>query len=480
MDKKSVLFVVDKDTEYKFKKDFLNNTLFNMSVIGGFEKALRSIAQKNFHVIVCDLEDVEEELNLLNKVKDLHPWVKTIAIANCPLDEFLGKSFNRPANFNIIGGNRPLDSKELRVTIEKLFTEDIFGINKYLPKKSKAIECTLKDSDHKNECINKVAQFITKFNQDQRLIGKISDIADEFLMNALYDAPRNEKGEFLYAHLDRNQRVALDKPINLKCTYNSRYLAVSVTDPYGSLAKGKFLSHLIDCISKSDSQVVIKPGGSGVGVYTILENLSSFIINLHPGLKTEVIGIIDLKWPMREFQKRYKSFHIFANEEEIKMTEELRVTREDLEDVLMVTFKGVLDESTYLGKIFDTDKKKISIDTKDVVRINSCGIREWVNAIKDIPSDRQIEFVNTSMPMVKQFNMITNFGGQGKVLSFNAPYYCPKCNEQFKKMIVINDHLESLLDYKAPDFVCSGCGSKLEFDDLEDRYFQFIIRQESA
>ena len=162
------------------------------------------------------------------------------------------------------------------------------------------------------------------------------------------------------------------------------------------------------------------------------------------------------------------------------MTVELRVTREDLEDVLMVTFKGVLDESTYLGKIFDTDKKKISIDTKDVVRINSCGIREWVNAIKDIPSDRQIEFVNTSMPMVKQFNMITNFGGQGKVLSFNAPYYCPKCNEQFKKMIVINDHLESLLDYKAPDFVCSGCGSKLEFDDLEDRYFQFIIRQESA
>jgi len=162
------------------------------------------------------------------------------------------------------------------------------------------------------------------------------------------------------------------------------------------------------------------------------------------------------------------------------MVEKLSVIKEEFDDALLLAFKGNIDENAFFGRIFETDKKKIVVNLLGVKRINSCGVREWVNAIKEIPPDKQLEFVECSSLMVKQFNMITNFAGHGKIISFIAPYFCSRCNKQFEKLIVLSDYLEELLSLNAPTFPCPECRGNLEFDDLEDRYFQFILRQEET
>ncbi|MCX5713560.1 MAG: hypothetical protein NT033_01855, partial [Candidatus Omnitrophica bacterium] len=294
--------------------------------------------------------------------------------------------------------------------------------------------------------------------------------------------PCNEKGEYIHVQSDRTKPVSLkdDESVLLRVGSDGKNLAVSVTDRFGSLERPKFVGHLVKCITSSDAQVEIKPGGSGVGVYNILQNSSSFVVNLHPLKRTEVIAILDMGSSMREFQKKAKSFHIFIAEEKIEIGETLAVERQDTQDALLINFYGIIDENAIFGRIFETDKKKIVVNLRGVKRINSCGVREWVNALRSIPQEKRLEFVECSLAMIKQFNMIANFGSHGRIRSFVAPYFCSRCNRQFEKVVVLDEHLDGLLSLKAPDFACSVCQDVLKFDDLEDKYFQFILRQESA
>lgn len=481
MEKRQVLFVNDKDLSLDLKKGFLDKNRYELETVSEYEAGLEALSVKNFGLVICGLKAVTLQADLLSAVKKRSLFIKTISIASSALDEFLIKIVHEGLSFDIIGGSPPLNLEEISITVEKLFSKDIFGIDRYLPGGAKSVELKINDSTKKSNYIDQVINFVRTFDRNQRRLRTISEIVDELLMNAIYDAPCNAKGEPLYYHIDRTEKVVLkdEEAASLKCAYDGRYLIISVSDPFGSLNKDKLIGRLIKCGTKDGVRVEIKPGGGGVGLHNILEYVNSFVINLTPKKKTEIICIIDFKRPMREFQKTFKSFHIFMSKEEIRMAEKLTITREDLDDVLSLTFEGIIDENTFLGRIFETDKRKIKINIRGVDRINSCGVREWVNAIKEIPPKKQLEFLECSLPMVKQFNMITNFEGHGKVVSFMAPYFCSQCNKQFENLIVLNKHFEEILNLKAPSFSCPECRGKLEFDDLEDKYFQFAIRQES-
>jgi len=480
MDKRSILFVNDQDLAFDIKKDFLKKNVYDLEIASGYLEASKILPRKVFDVIICGLKDPILQLNLFDDAKEKNSWVRTIAVCNCPLEEFMLEMSADRITFNIIGGSLPLNLDEISLTLDKLYGLDVFGVEKYLSHKAEYLELKITDSDKKQNCLKKIAEFAGRFSQDDRFLNAVSDIIDELIMNAVYDAPCDESGNFLYDSVERVKRVVLkeEESATIRCAYDKRYLVVSVTDPFGSLDRYKFTQHLIKCIN--DARVRIKPGGSGVGVYKILNYISSLVINIEPGRKTEVICIVDRKWPMKEFQRRFKSFHIFSNEKEIKMTDQLTLTRKDLEDSLLISFKGILDENAHLDKIFNTEKEKIVINLRGVKRINSCGVREWVNAIKAIPVEKKIEFVECSSSMVKQFNMITNFGGRGKVTSFMAPYFCSKCDKPVEKLIAVNDYMEELLKLIPPLFACSECRERLEFDDLEEKYFQFVPRQENT
>lgn len=72
--------------------------------------------------------------------------------------------------------------------------------------------------------------------------------------------------------------------------------------------------------------------------------------------------------------------------------------------------------------------------------------------------------------------MIANFGGNGIVQSFKMPYYCEACNKEY----VISAETRQFIGkpaISAPEFSCPDCNSKLDFDDIEAKYFHFIERQ---
>src|SRR5262249_45548920 len=102
---------------------------------------------------------------------------------------------------NILGRSPDVDAEELPVTIHKLLSDDIFGIEKYFPWGAMSKEATLMDSAERHKAIEDVRAFAEDLNVPRRLAEVFSTVADELITNAFYNAPVDAAGRALFAHM---------------------------------------------------------------------------------------------------------------------------------------------------------------------------------------------------------------------------------------------------------------------------------------
>ena len=138
----------------------------------------------------------------------------------------------------------------------------------------------------------------------------------------------------------------------------------------------------------------------------------------------------------------------------------------------VLTVEGDLDERTDFGKApIARAATPLAIDLGGVRRINSCGVREWVNFIRQLSQSRPVRLLRCSMPIVEQLNMVFNFRGTASVDSFFAPYCCGECGTS--KTVLLTPAEASA----APQLslACEQCGGTCVFDELPERYFAFLV-----
>jgi anti-anti-sigma regulatory factor len=149
------------------------------------------------------------------------------------------------------------------------------------------------------------------------------------------------------------------------------------------------------------------------------------------------------------------------------------VTQRD--DVTYIKLSGVIDEDNDLTNLVDRVGVGTSvIDLAEIERINSCGVRDWVNwFIKMEKKGAHVIMVECSPAIVAQINLVNNFVGDGAVKSFYAPYFCPSCDLE-KVLLVELDEMMGQDKPKAPVCRCDECDGVMDFDDMEESYFAFI------
>lgn len=143
----------------------------------------------------------------------------------------------------------------------------------------------------------------------------------------------------------------------------------------------------------------------------------------------------------------------------------------DIEGGGMIRLSGVIDEHpdlSFLSKL----KGRVHISLKGVRRINSFGVRAWIDAIRRVPAEANLEFIECPPPVIDQINMVAGFLGKGRVVSFYAPMTCEACdievNELFQ-VAAVRAGGGRLLEVK-----CPKCGRPMEVDDLEEQYLLFM------
>lgn len=145
-------------------------------------------------------------------------------------------------------------------------------------------------------------------------------------------------------------------------------------------------------------------------------------------------------------------------------------------DVTWVTLGGVIDEDNELATLGDQlEGSVVVIDVGDVERINSCGVRDWVNWLGGVKGRSRVVLVRCSPAIVAQINLVNNFVGGGVVKSFYIPYFCSECDQE-KVMLAEASDLGPP-PHQPPVCRCDECDLVMEFDDMADSYFAFLAHQ---
>jgi hypothetical protein len=188
------------------------------------------------------------------------------------------------------------DMSSLTITALKLFTGDIFGIEKYLPPEIEVHLTRLRDYNGRSRAIDSVLAFAEAAGVRRQIRSAIGQVCEELLMNALYDAPVDESGRGVFAEVDPHARVDQQspRPVSIRYATTPQHFAVAVRDRYGTLEKQHVLNYLEKCL-KSPHQIDRKTYGAGLGLYLIANNAAQFIVNLAPGMASEVVCTFDRK-----------------------------------------------------------------------------------------------------------------------------------------------------------------------------------------
>lgn len=133
-----------------------------------------------------------------------------------------------------------------------------------------------------------------------------------------------------------------------------------------------------------------------------------------------------------------------------------------------VYIRGNVDEDAE----FESLKKiegTLVVNFKDVKTINSCGIRTWVNFLKEIQG-RQVIYEECPPIIVRQMNMVPSFLGSAKVTSIYAPYVSEDTDEE--KLVLYTADKFTAPGFKLPETI-DGEDGEMELDGNPQQYLSF-------
>ncbi|MCX6126757.1 MAG: hypothetical protein NTV34_18665 [Proteobacteria bacterium] len=204
---------------------------------------------------------------------------------------------------------------ELRITLQKILKRDLFGIEKYLLHDTPVFCWNVTSSRDREPCNAEVQKWVETYGLS-RNIGRLAfGITEELLMNAIYDAPV-AGGRAHYENIERtvHRDLKADEYSDLRYGCDGNIFAISIQDPFGAFHRDKWWHYARKILKRDDADSLIdtKKGGAGLGIFKMLYSSHGVICNIEVGKMTEVIVLIDLTQPVRDFSVMPRSIHYFS------------------------------------------------------------------------------------------------------------------------------------------------------------------------
>jgi CheY-like chemotaxis protein len=249
----------------------------------------------------------QEVIALLTSEDHQMPFLRD-SLATKSLNNLIAKHGGVAATSELI------DESEVIVTCHKLFRHDIFGLEKYLTTWGIQIhELSIDGTESKGTVLGELEGFLDAIDCYGTVKNSVLLVADELVMNAIFNAPRDAAGRPKYATLDRSQPLVLEPAERATFRYacDGRHIALSVADRFGSLDRDVIIRYLQRCFAGGPAEVEEKEGGAGLGLHMVFNSITQLTFNVHAGVSTEVIAMFYVRSGSLAFKTSGRSLNMF-------------------------------------------------------------------------------------------------------------------------------------------------------------------------
>lgn len=306
---KNVLLVDQDRKQLVLAKMAVGSSGVKMDVTSDLETAKNLIKMNKYDAIIFD----ESCKDIISELENLKNRSKLVLILSKKVEDNIPTLKSLSQIDNVITRDpedKQLTIKTLLTTLSKLLNDDIFGIEKYLSWGVDIQSKKIATSSERLSLKDEMTQYFKHLGIRTTILEKLFLVTEELLMNAIYDAPADKNGNSLFNHLSRKVEVVLDSHQQSQLSYacDGIYLAVAVTDPFGTLTKKIITDYLDSCYNGQAGTLNEGKGGAGRGLHQIIQNSDLTIFNVKPGKKTEVISLFFTEINKKESTP---SFHYF-------------------------------------------------------------------------------------------------------------------------------------------------------------------------
>jgi len=163
-------------------------------------------------------------------------------------------------------------------------------------------------SEEKQIIFQKIEEFLMGL-KPRNVHESVLAISEELFMNAVLDAPREAKAKNI---AQQNDPYICGEKAKMIMVASEDRLAISCSDPYGSLDLDKFFSRLSEVYNRGAGEVMnMKVGaGAGIGCMILMENCENMFLGVIPDKLTVVSCILPLGLSYRQRAEIKKSLHL--------------------------------------------------------------------------------------------------------------------------------------------------------------------------
>ena len=202
--------------------------------------------------------------------------------------------------------SHPFFEKELAALAHTISQgqKKIFEFHDFLLNTSDAesLELAFSKPNHKVELREKTTQYLNdkvRASVTETLLA----ILEELFMNAIYDAPRETKGDM---NLYESGQTA-----HLKVSVQSDRALITCVDPFGSLLVEKVIQRIKQVYEQGAAGAMnFGEGGAGLGCYILVENSASLYMFVNKGQMTSVTCVVPTKMSNVQKSKIYKNIYL--------------------------------------------------------------------------------------------------------------------------------------------------------------------------
>jgi hypothetical protein len=121
--------------------------------------------------------------------------------------------------------------------------------------------------------------------------------------------------------------------------------------------------------------------------------------------------------------------------------------------------------------------KRISLDLRRTIRINSQGAKGWLIFIREAQAAAQVEFDYLSEPLVELASMWPGVLGSPRVAVnlLEVPYSCPICHKNLRRAYRSQDIHVAGGSVTLPPVSCDVCKKPMDPDVIPEEYFGWMI-----